>query len=247
MSALDFQIFQRDFARHVRDPHRTPRPAGVPARRMAVYNELLFNNITGFLDACFPVCRAILGERRWRRLNRSFYRDWKAHTPWFREIPHEFVRYLSEAEIRQALPVWLAELAHYEWAELAVDSMDCPVPRHDAEGDLMQQPLVLNPTLFNLAYAWPVHRIGASYRPRKPVATHLLVFRDEAEQVQFVKINPLTARLLLLLASEPLSGQAACRRMAEELQHPDPARLATFGAALLEDLRRQGIVLGTRA
>ena len=34
-----------------------PRPAGVPARRMEVYNELLFNNICGFLDACFPLCR----------------------------------------------------------------------------------------------------------------------------------------------------------------------------------------------
>ena len=42
---LAFQQFQHDLARHLRDPHHTRRPAGVPARRMAVYNELLFNNI----------------------------------------------------------------------------------------------------------------------------------------------------------------------------------------------------------
>ncbi|MBL8420541.1 MAG: putative DNA-binding domain-containing protein, partial [Dechloromonas sp.] len=140
MSTSDFQAFQHAFARHIRDPHHTPRPAGVPARRMAVYNELLFNNITGFLDACFPVCRKVIGERRWRRLNRAFYRDWKSHTPWFHEIPREFVRYLNEGVIRQPLPAWFVELAHYEWAELAVDTMDCQIPGHDPAGDLMQQP-----------------------------------------------------------------------------------------------------------
>ena len=50
MQTQDFQDFQRAFGRHVRDPRLFPRPAGVPARRMAVYNELLFNNICGFLD-----------------------------------------------------------------------------------------------------------------------------------------------------------------------------------------------------
>ena len=113
MNAPDFQDLQRAFGRHIRDPRLSPRPAGVPARRMAVYNELLFNNICGFLDSCFPVCRATLGEKRWRRLNRSYFRDWPSHTPWFREIPREFVRYLNEAEIKQALPAWFAELAHY--------------------------------------------------------------------------------------------------------------------------------------
>ena len=174
----DFQNFQRAFAGHLRDPHHTPRPAGVAARRMAVYNELLFNNICGFVDACFPVSRAIVGDKRWRRLCRTFYRDWPLHTPWFREIPREFARYLAEGDIRQPLPAWLAELAHYEWAELAVDVMDCAIPAHDPAGDLLAGPVALNPALLNLAYAWPVHRIGPDYRPRKPQPTHLVVYRD---------------------------------------------------------------------
>ena len=247
MSAPDFQAFQHAFARHIRDPHHTARPAGVPARRMAVYNELLFNNITGFLDPCFPVCRKLLGESRWRRLNRSFYRDWKSHTPWFREIPREFVRYLSEAIIRQPLPAWFAELAHYEWAELAVDVMDCPIPGHDPAGDLMQQPVVLNPARLALAFAWPVQRIGPDYRPRKPQATQIVVYRDTDDRVQFVEINPVTARLLALLTEQPTSGDNACRQIAAELQHPNPAQLVAFGTALLDNLRRQGIILGVQA
>lgn len=243
----EFQSFQRAFGRHLRDPQHTPRPAGVPARRMAVYNELLFNNLTGFLDSCFPVCRALLGETRWRRLNRTFYRDWPSHTPWFREIPREFTRYLAAGDIAQRLPAWLAELAHYEWAELAVDIMDCPLPACDPAGDPMHAPIVLNPALMNLAYTWPVHRIGPDYRPRKAVATHLVVYRDADDQVQFSEINPVTGYLLARLAEQPQTGTAACLALAEALHHPSPERLLAHGAVLLDDLRRQGIVLGVQS
>ncbi|MFH2211560.1 MAG: putative DNA-binding domain-containing protein [Pseudomonadota bacterium] len=246
MSA-DFQHFQRAFARHIRDPRHVPRPDGVPARNMAVYQELLFNNLCGFLDNCFPVCRALLGEARWRRLNRTFYRDWPSHTPWFREIPREFVRYLIEARISQPLPRWFAELAHYEWSELAVDVMDTTIPVHDPAGDLLGREVILNPALMNLAYAWPVHRIGPEYRPRKPQPSHLVVYRDANETVQFTEINAVTARLLALLAAAPTTGETALRLIAGELQHPDPEQLIAHGAALLEDLRCQGIILGTQS
>jgi len=243
--APDFQDFQRSFAAHLRDPQHAPRPPGVPARRMAVYNELLFNNICGFIDRCFPVSQAILGEKRWRRLCRSFYRDWPLHTPWFREIPREFVRYLAEADIHQPLPIWLAELAHYEWAELAVDIIDAPRPAHDLAGDLLRNPVALNPALLNLAYTRPVHRISPDYRPRKPQPTYLAVYRDANDKVQFSQINAVTSRLLTLLAAAPTTGETAIRQIATELQHPAPEQLLTHGAALLDDLRRQGIVLGS--
>ena len=246
MNAPDFQDLQRAFGRHIRDPRLSPRPAGVPARRMAVYNELLFNNICGFLDSCFPVCRATLGEKRWRRLNRSYFRDWPSHTPWFREIPREFVRYLNEAEIKQALPAWFAELAHYEWVELAVDIMDGQVPTHEPAGNLLNGCPVLNPNLMNLAYQWPVHEIGPAYRPRKMQPTQLLVYRDSDDRVQFVINNPVTARLVALLESEKLTGRAACLRIAKELAHPSPEAIVSHGHAALEKLRRQGIILGLR-
>lgn len=239
-----FQDFQRDFARHLRDPHHVARPAGLPERRTAVYRELVFNNLCGFVDRCFPVCRSLLGEARWRRLCRTFVRDWPLHTPWFREIPREFVRYLAEARIARPLPAWFAELAHYEWAELAVDVIDTPVPPADPDGDLMARPVVLNPALMNLAYAWPVQRIGPDYRPHKQQPTQLLVYRMAGGEVRFSEINPVTARLLALLAGGTLSGAAAIGQLAGELQHPDPGCLQDFGRLLLLDLQQQGIVLG---
>lgn len=241
----NFQDFQRRFAHHLRDPRHAPRPAGVPARRMAIYSELLFNNIRSFTDTCFPLCRSLLGETGWRRLNRSFYRDWPLHTPWFRDIPHEFARYLAEGTIRQRLPHWLAELAHYEWAELAIDIIDAPRPAYRSDGDLLAERIILNPALMSLSYAWPVHRIGPDYRPRKPAATRLVVVRDVSDNVQFTEITASTARLLDLLAAQPTTGAEALQQIAREIQHPDPERLLAHGRVLLADLQRQEIILGT--
>lgn len=241
---MEFQNFQQAFARHLRDPHRAPRPAGVPARGMGVYQELVGNNLQGFVDSAFPVCRAILGEARWQRLGRRFRRDWPLRTPWFREIPREFMRFLADTPGLR-LPRWLPELAHYEWVELAADIADAPIPAHDPGGDLRHGTVILNPVLFNLTYAWPVHRIGPDWRPRKAQTTQLLVYRDADDVVRFSETNPVTARLLALLAETPHSGEAACRRLAAELQYADPDRLVDFGVELLAELGRQGVVLGS--
>ena len=241
---LAFQHFQHALAQHLRDPHHTRRPAGVPQRRMAVYNELVFTNSCGFVDSCFPVCRQLLGEARWRRLCRTFVRDWPLHTPWFREIPREFVRYLSEHAIAQALPRWLAELAYYEWAELAVDVMEVALPAHDPQGDMMQARVLLNPARVDVASLWPVHRIGPTWRLRKAEPTFLVVFRDAELAVQFTEINAVTAHVLALLDSG-LSGQQAFAQLAREMAHPDPVALQGFGQELLIGLREQGVILGT--
>jgi uncharacterized protein len=219
-----FQQFQMAFGRRCRDP-RAARPAGVSPRRMAVYEELLFNNITGFLDACFPVGRKLLGDTRWRRLNRAFFRDWRSGTPIFREIPQEFLRFLNGC--RQPLPAWFRQLAHYEWVELAVDTSSTT-------------------TLLNLRYDWPVQHIGPSWRPRKPVATYLLVFRDLDDIVRFVETNAITARLVALLTAHECTGAEAIELLASEIDEKSALAVRHYGPTILDDLRRQGALLGVR-
>lgn len=242
-----FQEFQFALARHIRDPRAAPRPAGVPARRMGIYNELLYNNLEGFLLACFPVTRQILGERRWPKLVRAFFREARCHTPYFREIPREFLRWLLDGKSSLPLPPWLTELAHYEWAELAVDIMEADAPPCDAEGDLLNGVPVLTPALLNLAYAWPVHRIGPDWRPRKPAAAHLLVYRDTDDRVRFMELNPVSARLVALLQEGGRTGRAACRVIADELGHPQPEAVVAHGATVLDELCRARVVLGVAA
>lgn len=242
----EFQRYQFEFAAHIRDPGAHPRPAGVDARRMKIYSELLYNNVEGFLLACFPVLRKILGTRKWAKLVRAFFSTHRSHTPYFRQIPDEFMQFLqNEWTLPAGRPPYLLALAHYEWIELVLSvsnrSADCPV---DANGNMLDDVPVLNPVLANLRYDWPVQRI-APRRKVQPAETWLLVFRDADDRVQFIEINAFTARLLSLLETGTLNGRATLQRIAAESRHPDPALILQAGAALLEDLRARGAIVGT--
>lgn len=248
---MEFQDFQRAFTAHVRDPRRAARPKGVPARRMKVYNQLLRNNLEGFLLACFPVCRGILGKRRWDSLVRAFFRDHASHTPYFRRIPEEFLKYLQEAWAPEAhYPAFLPELAHFEWVELELDTsnLDADLPGHDPDGDLLAGAPLPNPVMRVLAYRWPVHRLSPRFKPAEAPTepTFALAFRDRAHLVRFTLINSATARLLSLLQEQAgvTGGQALARLEAEMAL--TPGALRAHGAGLLEDLRRQGAILGAR-
>ncbi len=244
----EFQRYQLAFTAHIRDPKAHPRPAGVEARRMKIYNELLFNNIEGFLLACFPVLRKMLGARKWARLVRAFFATHRSRTPYFRQIPDEFIQFLQNGWTPpEDAPPYLLALAHYEWIELVLSVSNRSANRlFDSAGDLMAGVPLLNPVLANLRYDWPVHRIA----PRRKVhaaETWLLVFRDDADSVQFSEINAFTARLLTLLETGTLSGRAALEQIAAESRHPDPALILQAGGALLDDLRARGAVLGVVA
>jgi len=243
---LPFQAYQHAFTAHIRDPKNARRPQGTPARRMDAYAELLYNNIESFLLACFPVLRKMLGSRKWTRLVRSFFSRHRCHTPYFRQIPDEFVQFLqNEWQAQEGYPDYLMELAHYEWIEmaLAVSSRDEQLPEFDAAGDLIDGRPLLNPVLANLAYNYPVHRI----RPRVKITqspTCLLVFRDSDMQVRFMEQSAAGARLLALLEDGRLTGREAIAQLAEELGQETSDRLVGFARGHLEELRAVGAVLG---
>ena len=241
----EFQRYQLAFSAHIRDPKAHPRPAGVEARRMKIYNELLFNNIEGFLLACFPVLRKVLGARKWAKLVRAFFSTHRSRTPYFRQIPDEFVQFLqNEWTAPEDYPPFTLALAHYEWIELVLSVSNRRLDRAvDAAGDLLNGVPLLNPVLANLRYDWPVQRI-APRRTIQPVETFLLVFRDAGDEVKFSEINAFTARLLSLLEPGTLTGRSALQQIADESRHPNPTFILQAGAALLQDLRTRGAILG---
>lgn len=249
---MAFQAYQRAFAARIRDPRENPRPAGAAAARMRVYEELLYNNLEGFLLACFPVCRKVLGVRRWRRMVRAFFRDHACHTPYFRQIPEEFLRFLQdEWPLPEDFPAFLPELAHYEWVELELDTSDRDrdLPPHDPEGDAMTGVPLLNPVLRVLAYRWPVHRLSPRFRPAEPpeTPTFLVAWRDRGLTVRFKLLNAASARLLALLQGSPApSGEAAALVLGAELVHADPVAMRRHVEALLREWCAEAILLGTR-
>lgn len=244
----DLEAQQAAFAAHLRDPQAYPAPAGIEPRRMAVYRELFFNNITGLLAGNFPVIRRTLGEDDWNALVRRFYATHRSHTPLFPELGREFIRFLGDRAAGTPAAPWLLELAHYEWIELAVQIDDSPLPAHDPAGDLLQGVPVLSPWIRALAYAWPVHTIGPGKRPAEPPATPtlLLVRRDGDGRARFAALSPLVYRLLELLDEGSGSGRERLQLLADEAGVAADAAFITQGAAMLERMRAEGTVLGTR-
>ena len=256
----DFQARQLAFAAHIRDPERQPPPADVEDRRMAIYRDLFYNNIESFLADTLPVLRRILDDTDWHALVRDFFARHRCHSPYFLDIPREFLRYLDEVRGEHPEdPPFLAELAHYEWIELALSVAEAVPPPAglDPEGDLLAGTPVVSPLAWPLAYRYPVHRIGPDYRPQAPpqTPTWLMVYRDAGDAVHFLVLNAVSARLFDLLANGPddpgqpieLTGLSALERVAAELQHPDPAQVIQAGRDQLEDWRDRGILLGSRA
>lgn len=243
---------QRALSGHIRAPQHAAAPDGIEERRLRIYRELFFNNVEGVLAGNFPVIRRIFGDERWPALVRAFYREHPSHTPLFTELAREFLRYLdTRAERGDGDPPWLRELAHYEWVELALQISEARADdiAHDRDGDLLAGCPVLSPLAWPLAYAWPVHRLGPDYLPHSPpeAPTLLLLQRDAAGAVRFSELSPLTFRLLQRLDEAPaLSGRAQLVALAAEAGMVDIDAFVELGAPMLEQLRRDGAVPGTR-
>lgn len=249
----DLQTQQARFAAHLRDPDTNPPPDDVAPERMAIYRLLFFNNIESLLAKAFPVLRRILANEHWLALVRDFYARHPTRTPLFHKLAEEFVDWLADGRGEHpGDPPFLAQLAHYEWVELALSTAEDPLPAAllaNPNGDLLNAPPVIAPLCWTLAYDWPVQRIGPDFQPTTAsgVQNFLLVHRNRSDEVKFVEINAVTARLLTLAEEQPeASGIELLEQIAEELQHDDVDAVVAGGTEILESLRERGILLGTR-
>lgn len=247
-----FQQLQYEFAAHIRDPERNAAPAAIEDRRLGIYRELFYNNVQSLLAGTFPVLRKILSDAQWHRIMRRYFARHEAHTPLFLEMPEEFIRYLQEEhEPEQDEPGFMLELAHYEWAELAVSILEDELDLDgiDVRGDLLNGIPIVSPCCWSLAYTYPVHRISPEFQPQQAgdEATFLVIYRNLDDEVGFLDINAVTARLLELLErDEGRSGRDVLTQIADEIGHPNADAVLTAGADILEQLRRHDVILGVR-
>ena len=248
----DFQKKQYAFAAHIRDPEHNPGPDDVEDRRMAIYRELFFNNLHSLLSQTFPVLKKLHDPEKWRSLVRQFMVSHQAQTPYFLEIPQEFLIFLQTAyELEDDDFPFLIELAHYEWVELAlsVSEETNEDKQVDPQGDLLDGIPVKSALTWTYTYHFPVHRITSKFQPLEPgeQPTFLAVCRKENDDMDFMELNPVTARLLELIESnEAKSGRQLLQTLAQEIDYPDVDALITHGGSAMEDMRRAEILLGIR-
>jgi hypothetical protein len=252
-SSADLKALQQRFTRHVRNPGEVASPDGIEGRRMKIYNDLIYNNIEGFLSGGFPVLRSLYRNEDWHRLVRDFIVSYRCSSPYFLEISQEFLNYLMNT--REPTPVdppFALELAHYEWVELALDVSTDEFPGEDVDpdGDPLAGVPVPSPLAMNLQYRYPVHQIGPGREPDEPPAqpTFLIAYRNREEQVCFMESNAATARLLELIAANDAGrcGREILEQLATEMNAESVTSVVDFGLRMLAEFLEQDILAGVR-
>lgn len=247
----------------MRDPKHCPAPTGIEDRRMAIYRDLIFNNIEGFLSSGFPIVRELHSDEEWQTLVRDFIIQHQSHTPYFLQISQEFLTYLQNRPLPEDKP-FLVELAHYEWVELALDVSSETIPSENKPCDLLEQTPRISPLAWNLSYQFPVHRISREFQPIETPdsPTFLVVYRNRKDEIGFMESNAATSRLLHLLETgesdnantdpnantntDPnaaaMTGQQVLETLAQEMAAPDTNAIVRFGLDILKKLQSLDIV-----
>jgi len=243
---VDFRSKQAEFAAYIRDPENNPVPADVKEQRMAMYRELFFNNIEGFLSGNFPVLRKILNDQQWLALAQDFFAKHPCQSPYFSQIPEEFLDYLqNERDSSDDLP-FILELAHYEWVEMALSiAREDVVASNQDLDNLLNRNIALSPLAWPLAYQYPVQKIAPAFLPLEAPeqATFLIVYRNREDDVNFIEITPITYQLLEIIQEHenPLA-EDCLKQVARESNHPDLEFIVAGGLQILKELAEKTII-----
>lgn len=250
---MSFQDQQRHFLAHLKQPQTTPLPAGFSPHGGAIYADLLYNKFNDSLSSCFPVLKYILGDSRWQALVADFIVTHACCSPYYRQIPDEFIAYLQHERSVPGDPPFILELGHYEWLELQLTI--APAPETEAitidsvNWDQTERWLDTRPvfvTVFDVFYyAYPVHEISVQVQPksRPPQSTAILGFRNYLDEVYLIALQPAAARLLELVHSGDHSLRHAAAQIASELAMDSPQAVYPQIAAILHQLQQQGAII----
>ncbi|WP_404343073.1 DUF2063 domain-containing protein [Pseudoalteromonas mariniglutinosa] len=233
---------------HIRDPKRHLKPADVDERRMAIYRDLFFNNVEGFVSSGFPVLKSLYSEQAWLSLVRHFFSEHDCQSPYFLDIAAEFLVYLTEQyTITADDPVFLLELAHYEWVELDVSITNSDESEQLlASNDVSDAALYLANTARNLSYQYPVHTISVDNQPRhvSDQAHYFVVYRDHDDEVQFLATNSMTALLLAIIDSNAgIHLTEVCQQVAVHAPQFTDEQLFQGALATLSALAERGVIV----
>ncbi|PIE46806.1 MAG: hypothetical protein CSA42_06480 [Gammaproteobacteria bacterium] len=255
------QAFQTDFGNYLRSQlHKDGN--GIPKRVGQLYQELIFNNLKGFINQCFPVCQTIMTAKQWQALSLYFFQNADLHSPYFTEVNKHFVDFiytLSDAQKQTlSVPDYMADLAHYEWVELDLDIR----PNNNHANTALFANFTLNQNMQNLHYHWAVHQIDTTNRPTKPKDTFLLVYRTPANSVEFMQTNALTHLLIEYMTktvnqhltektnnatsnNKPLfnNGRALLTAFFNSIETEVEPQILDFGEALLAQLISEHLIV----
>ncbi|WP_333797677.1 HvfC family RiPP maturation protein [Rheinheimera sp.] len=247
-SSLDFQAVQQQFAAAIRDPANAA-PATVNAERMAVYQQLFFNNVQNFVNSAFPVLHSLYPASLWQQKLRQFFAQSSLSSPYFLDIAAGFFQWFSSKGLSAEDPAFAIELAHYEWLELylATTTSEAQTPRLETLHST--QPLQFSELALLLCYQYPVMQISRDFQPTVADGPYyLLMYRNDTDEIKFVSLNELSATTMQILATTPgLSLDEVLAQLKLFIPAADPEVLQAGAAELFSKFARKGVIRAFQA
>lgn len=233
------------FANAIRDP-ATEVPLVIAPERLQVYQQLFFNNIKNFIDNAFPVLHSLYPSDAWLALQRQFFKSHVCHSPYFLDIAEQFVHFVQRYPLSKDDPVFLAELAHYEWVELYISTKKIStIPTSLTPQAVSTKPLALSELALLAAYHYPVQHISQTYQPTTTGDLQcFLIYRNPQDDVIFVNLNH--ASLVLLHQLQEQSGQtfqSLIKHISPLLPQYTPEQLIAAALPLLQSWAAQGAIV----
>ena len=178
-------------AQAVRNPNL---PHDFPADRIAIYAQLVRNNLFHFLDKCFTETPKYLQNNQWLELKEQFIQQGAAHSPFFQDIPQQFYDFLRK---NNQLPDYLFHLMDLELAQLAAETA--------ADGDYSQ-----NADAYTLAPSVQIREYPIEYAnffENSTVAPvgNMVIWRNAHAQVMTKNTSAVEWILLNLVAEQPMN------------------------------------------
>lgn len=210
----NFQTHQHAFTQWIRRPDHAPLPKDVSAQRMQIYRDLIFNNISSFIEHTYPVTQSLLPSKIWNALVEQFFQFGQCDSPYYYDISMHFKDFVDQENFHSITSLqslhpdypWLRELMQYEWMELYVDMAEVTWLDDQSSGssDLDPQQLLsarsfsLKTTCWILAYQYPVQTwsTDTTLSDIQPTPSCLLIYRNQSDEIQIHPLHPLWAFLI---------------------------------------------------
>ncbi|PSJ81066.1 putative DNA-binding domain-containing protein [Neisseria iguanae] len=108
----DAERFQFGLAATVGNPESAV-PEGLDGRGVSVYRRLVHNNIASFLNRCFSESIGFADEATWQNLCNRFLSEGKPESPYFKDIPEQFLQFILSLSDRP-LPLNVLAMMEFE-------------------------------------------------------------------------------------------------------------------------------------
>jgi hypothetical protein len=234
--------FQFEVAATLQQAPLFDSPEWSEANGLRMYHLMRLEHMEDLLARVFARSKAVLGDDTWLELMEHFHVSWPCVGHPTAELMDEFVKFVQALPEVDDVPVWLAELARFEWVLWSVQTQTRQRIHVAADQNWLDAHLAVNPTLREASFDWSVHEISPLFLPQEPMRTVLWVLRDDSDDAQVVR-GDLFGSQLLGLIRQGLTPRQALSSMAHWFGHEQPQAFIEEAASVIDRLMQDKILM----